>query len=77
MSPYPKGTIYYTPYALFICAKGTILCPPHFYCVSPRISQEGQYIAPFNTFPVIYLKGIIYYPLMHDSLKNGVIRGTI
>lgn len=29
-----KGTIYYPPYALFICAKGTILCPPHFYCVS-------------------------------------------
>lgn len=51
-----------SPYALFICAKGTILCPPHFCCVSPRISQEGQYIAPFNIFPIIYLKEIIYCP---------------
>ena len=36
---------------------------PYFCCVSPNISQEGQYIALFNTFPAIYLKGTIYCSL--------------
>lgn len=49
-----------SPYALFICVKGIILCPLNFCSVSPRISQEGQYIAPFNIFSIVYLKGIIY-----------------
>lgn len=86
-----KRRQWYIPLIIFRIRKGQYIIPlctvylrernnimsPHFYCVSPRISQEGQYIAPLIHFPSFIWKGHNIVPLMHDSLKNGVIRETI
>lgn len=60
-----KGTIICSSYYVSVSERDNVLSllctvylrkrdnimSPHFYCVSPRISQEGQYIAPLIHFP--------------------------
>lgn len=45
-----KGITICPSYYVSVSERDNIMSP-HFYCVSPRISQEGQYIAPLIHFP--------------------------